>query len=538
MSRSPRKDFSFDLFLQEIFPYETKLQPLVERLEALYEERRNLMANKTKIDFITNKAGQEIYDQALDGICESLLYLKQNFPQRVAGCALFENVESPDYQKKFRDNFYKFFIDRNRLDRKEVTPFFFNRDSKRSNRVGSSLIYAEGFAVAFLAMLVCLKKNFQEQRNIDEEEFLSLLRGLGGLAAGREVLVRNDDDGLPSKSHRILYSSIKPRKIHMQKFGGNTTLTYPDGLVKNIFAKNFNHIECASQFWQNFQEKIAAAKERVEVQKAIYDLMDFATCNTHVLRDGNSRALLLVGTFLSIFYGVEVPLSIDRLCYHSDLFEEAVKWSKEFLLNPAVPAIDPESIALLEAVQSAICAEFSKEIASNFLIDLFNEEGTKDVATPYNQTMDLVLRENGGELHILPLREANRDSINCRCLYQVIEDNKTELLAENDMNLRNAKVAFLLLQKFISLPNLTEGEKRLGKKVVSACDDFRYESAEGIDELVEKYEEKFSSNLESESSEPESSESEPKIPGAVGTSPSSPRVVRRDIASSLSQPNP
>ena len=131
---------------------------LLERLHALFQARANVIES----EYIVSDPGVRLYDDALDKICKMMEKIKTEFPQKVDGCNLFDKALDKKWQNKFKNNFSKLYIDRERWN-SSYGYSRFNQSALEKESL-SNLCFGEGFAVAFWRMLHLVYEDFSKQR--------------------------------------------------------------------------------------------------------------------------------------------------------------------------------------------------------------------------------------------------------------------------------------------------------------------------------------------------------------------------------------
>lgn len=313
--------------------FSISLGDLLAELEILFLSRREKVQKLKKIDF-AGDGGEKLYQDGLDVIIATMIRIKNEQGEKVSGCSLFDNVLDPDWQKKFKENFYKLFIDRLRCDNSLPHPHrLFNRTNLKENNSGADLCYAEGFVIGFASMLQFVELEFQKKQKADltDEEFVNLFKEFNAIAVGTLDQDQSCTSGI-SAGHLVLSGVARERAKTSQRYGKVTTKA--DGLnVINHFSATFNHVSCAGAYYKIYRERIAKGDD---VQDCLCELVDAMGTDVHLCRDGNGRGAILLAWFLAISQNTSHLTPIDQFFYHPKILEEASGWNNLFMGDPSI----------------------------------------------------------------------------------------------------------------------------------------------------------------------------------------------------------
>ena len=286
-------------------------------------------------------------EDMLDEIYKKLSQIKSKFPDRVNNCALFANADDEVWRKKFQENFAKLFVDRQDYDpskgpyqynEKEVT----EEDSKAS---GADLCYIEGCMAAFLFMLDAVEKKFAEGKNfLDEKEFVTLLCDFNAIAIVENSINANFSTREISTGGYATYEEALKATAALKDYNENCEIFYDfeGSLVKVYFDKGFDHELALRHLYRNYVEEEDFSPE------ALARMCDGCSTYTHLFRDGNGRALILMGWCLSLLQNRDYPTAIYPYpgLIGSAAVDEGKKWIAGFLADPDIDSMSPEAEAL------------------------------------------------------------------------------------------------------------------------------------------------------------------------------------------------
>jgi len=331
MARPPHASFEarISFFKSEI----EKL--IVQRVEAARREeikRRERYSESSDEDLSTTEeeiekaqeqaaaslGGEELYQMMVDDIMNMLMHLSE-FKDRISQSPLFAHITDRAWQKTFKENFFKFYVDR-RSCRHEAGFKQYNIAVNDDGEIDHDIVYAETFTLTFLIMLNEVYKRFQHdaaaqtKHQTSESEFIDLLELFNKNLTAEFSLTLNDIKTkqrhlklpiLSCGSEAELVKTLERAKVQ-EKHGMAVVLQYgKSASLYTIFAPNFKHEECAVEFFKLYQARVAKGADRGE---ALCHLVDDIGSAVHLHRDANGRMGIIFAWYEAISHNTVYPI--------------------------------------------------------------------------------------------------------------------------------------------------------------------------------------------------------------------------------------
>jgi hypothetical protein len=445
-------------------PQKKTTEDLLRTLQTLFEEKRSVARGiKTREDdsLFIDRRDVVLYQETLDAIIYQMREIKLKFPERVSKCVLFASIDDPKWCERFKENFFKIFVDR-RYCKDDEGYAQFNRENMEGNSSGADLFYGEGFALAYLVMLAEVSDYFAQGKsgNPDFSQVLSLLQKFNKIAIGRpnievEEIKSNIALLCGSRSSYRTACSMKDTQAKYGKIG--IFYDHEQSYIQTVFSPSFNHVECAQDFYKQYQNEIGAGND---TPSAICKLVDRLGSNVHLFHDANGRAGLLLGWFLATINNETFPITLYPYFTDEEMFDEGKKWTEEFLLNPIVHtrAKDGKKDAVEIAQRLS-----EQEFAANNPVACFISRILKNYkltsreqvlfSVPINYKTSWTIKEKGkllevscGDDFLKHSKGKLLDVIGVKFFFKVYEANREELAQESDERIRDAKTAIYFLR--------------------------------------------------------------------------------------------
>lgn len=420
-----------------------KLKDYISRLTQIHHMRKIKGSGEyEKIDYVAD-GGKQLYDEVVEEIAKKLISISPLFKDK-----------DERWCKAFKENFYKLFIDRLHLGeekKSDVEPcYIFNERQinleKDINKNAADSSYAEGFAVAFFFMLNCL----EEVQEMDLEKFLKLFHDFNALttvsnAKGSNANKSQEKGGLIGtrliNSHKEVVSRFKQMAVVPNQ--SNIFYCFQDGRALVKFPPEFNHQQCLAKYWKSFLEDLENPQSNK--QQSIYDFADLCASYIHLHLDGNGRAAVLMGWFLSLQNNILFPVGAYPHFTDVPAFEEAVRFSDAFMKDPKIDPFPAEVEKLYyELTHEGINSHPFEGFLCNLLSGLdakgvfceLGEYANEVFFDSYNDEVCVWLqpREKSTPMHIASIREA-------------VAENLEEIMQEQSVQQRNIMILLLSLEK-------------------------------------------------------------------------------------------
>ena len=331
------------------------------------------------------EGGEDLYKQMLDEIVKLMVELNK-FRGRTSHSALFAQLDNPDWQESFKKNFFKFYVDRS-VCQDDGGHAQFNLAFNDDHEIDYDIVYGESFALSFLVMLNEVYKKFQSDAALEKPQDTSADEALGLLELFNDNLVlkfsaemaklrenqNHSADSTPMCGSEAEVSKVIARSEIQEKHGRLLTLQHgKSASIMTIFFQDFNHKNCAADFFRIYQEQVAKGFNR---QEALCHLVDDLGSAVHLYRDANGRGALLLGWFEAITHDTVYPIMNYPYFTLREYIAEGKEWTEKFLHNP-LTAVHPKIETMHELSRAkARCAvrNADSDIVATMLMSLFKE---------------------------------------------------------------------------------------------------------------------------------------------------------------------
>jgi hypothetical protein len=445
-------------------PDKERTKELLRTLQTLFEEKRSFaLGINTREDhsLLVDRRDVILYSKTLDAIIDQMREIKLKFPARVSKCGLFASVDDQKWCERFKENFFKIFVDRRDCEDDEGY-YQFNRQNLKGNVSGADLLYGEGFALAYLVMLEEVSGYFEDEKSGDPDfsQVLSLLQKFNKIAVGRpnsKVEEIISDRSLKCGSYSTYRSacSIKDTQDKHGQIG--IFYDHEQSFIQTFFSPSFKHVECAEDFYKQYQDEIRAGND---ISSAICKLVDRLGSNVHLFADANGRAGLLLGWFLAIINNETFPITLYPYFTNEEMFDEGKKWTGEFLADPKFstrPKDGKENA--MQTAQRHLAKQFAAENPEvcfiSRILKNYRLTSREEVlfSVPINYEALWTIKEEGNLLEVScgdDLLKHTKgkllDEISVKFFLKVYEANREELAQESEQRIRDAKTAIFFLR--------------------------------------------------------------------------------------------
>ena len=453
-----------------------EINKLISELNSLYEKRvkdiGSIKAGKDDISSSSRYSYHEdggLYFKTVDAIIKKLedLSKEDNFKDS----ALFKKCTDSQWQAKFKGNFYKKFIDRNKCTddngpEKSHTQF---NEGIFENEGEGNLCYAESFAVAFLSILNLISKG---QKLDSTDQLINLLKDLNKIIICRE----SNSENYTGASGSFLPGGFADLTID-DKFGPVEVTFTPVNAQKEIFfGENFQHEKLITKYFEDFLSVIKTLEGQMDkISIEISKLVNLIEFHTHLFNDGNGRAASLLGDYLSIsLTGNMLPQTFSS-CVNDASIIEGRKWINDFINNPEIPSTGNDFTAVMNKKGAEDFA--LKNPVSRFLYDILKlQEDIRDAdyllfdENNFDINKELYLTEHehaddGFLLSNICHHDKYDQPFNLKILNDALKDKDLDLLSNKTIPERNDYIAEAyfqyMLDNDLSQLMLDQGNKNL-----------------------------------------------------------------------------
>jgi hypothetical protein len=474
----------------------SKIKDLRRRLEDLQRFRLGEVKQGRSVSG-SDLTGWCLYEDALKEVCVIMNLIKEKFPHRVAESPLFEKVDKSYWQLGFRDNFYKLFIDRIRVNGHKISSYdSFNRGSLSvGDRLGCDLCYGEGFAVGFLVMLTKVYDAFEQGKTLEDlsaGEVMDLFLELNSTATG----LPKDDNVARSEMKcggNLQYQWVLQREDLRDKFGATRTVyDFRESMVRTSFAPDFRHRDFSEELFRSFKLEHKENPDNFDI--VLCDLVAAYDSYSHLCRDGNARTSLLTGWFLAMLNGKTLPVLIEQCRVSKEMVEEGRSWVDAFCDDPKYSSLPSSYFGILSQAKQNnhdYFRETHANAAELFMVDLLfgghRFDGKRFCISLDMDVEELCLVESnlfqlsGKLFNPDDFAVAGKGAIKSAIVYdfgtlkEILASNP-DLSAQEDVNKRNAEIARLLLGNFGQKEQLSQGQKNLCKAVILKYRDYSFDA--------------------------------------------------------------
>ena len=471
----------------DISSFTRSLKAFQINLDDLFKRRMELV-REHNIPRYQEDGGLVFYQIVVDEICKILVFIKENFPDKIDRCELFKSIDDLQYQGEFKKYFFNFFIDRSAsLPQNGDPEMCFNSSSLEHNSRGADLCYAEGFATTFYSMLCAVLVRFNKENfsDLDGEEVVSFFSKFNRMTtcSNHEIKIGR------LSGARGNYEEIVKRKALQESFGSSKIYyNFSTSLYYNSMDEEFDHKSAIISYYKKYLEE--RAKAGSDAQLLTFELADLISSSAHLCADGNTRAAILLGWMLAILHNENFPIGIYQNFADEEIAKEAKSWTKNFLSNPATPRLSAESKAFYkQKKEQNLFSTKPRDIALGFLEDVSSSLALQQEEIVFLST-PLVLNDlvcigkslqlekdfvvsNLSELH--PYEDFT--IVDFTNLLSVIEEHNEELAKEDNSLKRNAKIALYFLRSL-------EEPKKISSEKLGAINLIReaYNNSDFVDE--------------------------------------------------------
>jgi hypothetical protein len=439
-------------------------------LRALHDLKKERKANAEEAAFkssiiqqdLTEQKGRDLYDRALSKI---ILLLKKISKKRgFNDHPLCKKCENPTWQKEFKENFYKLFIDRERCeDLGNVTANYrqFNQIDARDGKIyDSNLCYGESFAIAFHEMLAKVNRQAPNVSSLAaRDRKMESAEGIYDLFKEFNRIATCDLSDVQFTKIPGFFSGSMAENAHKTKelwenYGAADSLFEPGfSATTNVFEASFDRQGLTKKYCEIFLEEL---KGEVSTNRAIFNLAENLEFNTHLASDANGRAAIFLRDYLMLTQSPSAlfPTNFDGWCDDESL-ERAFSWTSSFFDDPKVApysARDLEHSAAILKQRRELFAD--QNISQYFFYSLLtgsaDESFFKEVFfdTAFDKDLPAYVYQypsrqrnvvtNGSDEGVLAVFDLG-------VLNEVVEENREAILAEKFED-RSQKIAQIYLQ--------------------------------------------------------------------------------------------
>jgi hypothetical protein len=440
---------------------------LLGELSKLFQVRKQLVLQED--EDAAKFGGDEIYQRAVEQICELMLEIKIKFPHRVSNIPFFDKVEDPVWREIFARNFHKISIDRQSYTAYDAVEGYKHYNRFKEEGFGN-LCYGEGFACAFLSMLEMVYDRFSAEIELEKPSRISNGEIIEMMTKFCQISLVESDERKDEEWEVCGSDASYPevlRRWQIQKKHGTMTAMYDleNTAVRNIFSHDFNHQTCIAEFYEIYQRELLSGKDFDQETAKFVEVLSSAT---HLFADGNGRSAILLGWFLSMMNNSTYPILLNPYC-SDGILQEAREWTAQFARDPEIhPASDGKMILLSKERDRARSEIVEREVMMCFMDSLFTnerlEKGVKGFyfRVPFKLETDLALVEDlelsDGDYLVVPCHLLESARIRCdeenilvrfspALVVEAVNSMPEELLSEKDLQIRNARIAIAVARK-------------------------------------------------------------------------------------------
>lgn len=353
---------------------------LTERLNNLYATRRD------KQD--ARQDDPQLYFDIVREISTTILRIREEFPTRIDQCSLFAYIKKEGeidekWRTDFEANFYKLFIDRRSCRNKIDNPHLQFNNPSHVEKTGADLCYSEGYALAFLLMLMEVERYFEKHAKEEKlpektfDELLQLMYRFNEIMTGKKREdVEEDGNEFGAEVH---YSELEKR-MRLQKRHGYFFAFYnfSDSNFLMQISEGYEHLECAKARYEDYLKEIAKEGSNKEVrEKAALTLSSLLPTMLHISHDGNARTANVLCNMLALLHNNNFLVAFSPYFLDGKIVSEARKWTQNFYASPAeTPSATLEGKkAYTDLAKANYSSKHHEQMTSLFICDLFSQSG-------------------------------------------------------------------------------------------------------------------------------------------------------------------